>query len=86
MDEPFTILGSHGLVYAEAGPCACGRVVSAILLYLFLEWVVGNDTAGSGPYPLWKGWVITLALGSTGYLQTFAHHQLFWYGWATWLG
>lgn len=54
------------------------RVVSCVLLKLFLVWVIGNDTSGPEAFPIWKGWVFAAALGITGYLMCLVHHQLFW--------
>ena len=57
--------------------CA-NRLVSAVLLRQFINWLVGVSANGPANYPVWKGWVLAAALGSTGYILCLIHHQLFW--------
>ena len=54
------------------------RLVSAVLLRQFINWLVGVSANGPANYPVWKGWVLAAALGSTGYILCLIHHQLFW--------
>ena len=52
--------------------------MSAVLLRQFINWLVGVSASGPANYPVWKGWALAAALGSTGYILCLIHHQLFW--------
>ncbi len=63
----------HTLLECACVPC---RLTSPLALRAFLMWLQDYN-AGLNP-PVWRGWMLAVALGAGGFGMTLTHHRLFW--------